>query len=165
MAADRALIEDVRAGLAARANPAKAPDMQRYMKSEMPNYGVQRAGHRAVAAEVFAAHPLATFAAWRDTILALFHGAVFREERYLAIFLAADRRYVAYRTMRALPIYEDLIVTGAWWDYVDHIAGVLLGELLGREHDALATALRTWSSDDHMWKRRAAIVAQVRCKD
>jgi DNA alkylation repair enzyme len=36
------VIEAVRAGLAARANPAKAPDMQAYMKSEMPFLGVQK---------------------------------------------------------------------------------------------------------------------------
>jgi hypothetical protein len=38
------LADAVRAELAARANPEKAPDMQAYMKSAMPYYGVIR-GH------------------------------------------------------------------------------------------------------------------------
>ncbi|PKN81064.1 MAG: hypothetical protein CVU47_08265 [Chloroflexi bacterium HGW-Chloroflexi-9] len=40
-AADRTLIEAVRDGLRAAADPAKAPQMQAYMKSAMPYYGVQ----------------------------------------------------------------------------------------------------------------------------
>ena len=36
------MIDAIRSGLAALADPAKAPDMQAYMKSEMPFYGVQK---------------------------------------------------------------------------------------------------------------------------
>jgi 3-methyladenine DNA glycosylase AlkD len=165
MSVDAELIEAVRTELQARADPVKAPETQRYMKSEMPYHGVQRAGQREVARAAFAAHPLDDFADWRDTILSLWHGATHREERYLAVALAGDRRYRVHRTAAVLPLYEELIVTGAWWDHVDAVAAGLIGELLTREHDAVARTLRAWSTDAHMWKRRSAIIAQVRLKD
>jgi 3-methyladenine DNA glycosylase AlkD len=97
-------------------------------------------------------------------VLALWREATRREERYLAVALATDARFREHRTIEALPLYEELIVTGAWWDHVDAVAAVLLAELLAREPDRLTPILREWARDRDMWKRRAAIVAQVRRK-
>ena len=154
------MISAIRNGLAELADPAKAPDMQAYMKSSMPFYGVQKPARVKLARAVFDAHPLDGFDAWERTIQALWRDATRREERYMALALLQDRRYRAYRTMEALPLYEELIVTGAWWDYVDEVAAGPLGELLPE----VAPALRAWSIDAVMWKRRAAIIAQVRRK-
>jgi 3-methyladenine DNA glycosylase AlkD len=154
------VIDAIRSGLAALADPAKAPSMQAYMKSSMPFYGVQKPVRAKLARGVFDAHPLDSFDAWERTIQALWRDATYREERYMALALLQDRRYAAYRTMEALPLYEELIVTGAWWDYVDEVSAGPLGELLPE----VAPALRTWSIDAVMWKRRASIIAQVRRK-
>ena len=67
--------------------------------------------------------------------------------------------------MAALPLFDELIVTGAWWDFVDEVAAGMLGELLDRDGAALAPVLRRWAHDDVMWRRRAAIVSQVRRKE
>jgi 3-methyladenine DNA glycosylase AlkD len=155
------MIEALRRELAARANPNKAPDMQAYMKSEMPFRGVQKPAREEIARAVFAAHPLDGFDAWRDTVLRLWREASYREERYLAIALARARRYREHRTMAALPLYEELIVTGAWWDFVDEVAVRLVAELLAREPDALAPVLRRWAAGEDLWLRRTAIVCQV----
>jgi 3-methyladenine DNA glycosylase AlkD len=150
------MIEAIRRELAARADPAKAPGMQAYMKSAMPFLGVQKPGRVEVARTVFPAYALDGFDAWRDTVLRLWREATYREERYLAIALARDRRYRAHRTMAALPLYEELIVTGAWWDFVDEVAIGLVGEL------EVGSFLREWAAaDQDMWKRRTAIIAQV----
>jgi 3-methyladenine DNA glycosylase AlkD len=154
------VIDAVRAGLAALADPAKAPGMQAYMKSDMPFYGVQKPARVALSREVFAAHPVGSFEEWRDTVLALWRDATYREERYMAIALVEAKRYRAFRTMDALPLYEELIVSGAWWDYVDAVAAGPLGSLLPEA----APVLRAWAIDADMWKRRAAIIAQVRRK-
>lgn len=164
-AADRGLIDAVRAGLAAQADPVKAPEMQRYMRSAMPFLGVQKPGRAAVARAVLLAHPLDGFPAWHDTVLALWREASHREERYLALALARDRRGRAHRTLAALPLYDELVVTGAWWDLVDEVATQLLGELLLLDHDALAPVLRAWARDEDLWRRRAALVAQVKLKE
>ncbi|PWU09551.1 MAG: DNA alkylation repair protein [Terriglobia bacterium] len=159
-----ALVRALRRALATLADPAKAPAMQAYMKSEMPYLGVQAPQLRQAAKSVFAEHPLATFETWRDTVLELWRSARYREERYAAIELAGNPRYRGFRTLEALPLYEEIIITGAWWDYVDTIATHLLGELLRHDLDAMGPLLRQWALSENIWKRRAAILAQLSFK-
>jgi 3-methyladenine DNA glycosylase AlkD len=116
---------------------------------------VQKPGRREVARIVFPAYPLDGFEAWRDAVLRLWREATHREERYLAIALARDARYRSYRTVAALPLYEELIVTGAWWDLVDEVATRLVGEL------DVAVAMREWSVAEDLWKRRTSIIHQI----
>jgi 3-methyladenine DNA glycosylase AlkD len=156
------VIDAIRAGLAARAYPGKAPGMQAYMKSAMPFLGVQKPARVALARELFT--PL-DFDAWHTTVLTLWREATYREERYMALALAGDRHYREHRTMAALPLFDELIVTGAWWDFVDEVAAGMLGELLDREAPGLSPVLRRWAHDDDLWRRRAAIVSQVRRKE
>jgi 3-methyladenine DNA glycosylase AlkD len=134
--------------------------MRRYMKSALPYRGVQTPGVRALTRELVDSYPLATSDAWRETILTLWQAA-FREERYAALELLGHRRYRAFRTIDALPLYEELIVSGAWWDLVDPIATRRLRELLESEPRATRPVLRAWSRDANLWKRRSAIIAQV----
>jgi 3-methyladenine DNA glycosylase AlkD len=131
--------------------------VQAYLKSEMPLYGVPRAGHREIAR---ALPPLDGFEAWRAAVLELWRGAEHREERYVALDLIALPRYRAYRTMDALGLYEELIVTGAWWDLVDPVATRRLEELW----PDVVPVLRSWAAGDDLWLRRSAIIAQVHRK-
>jgi 3-methyladenine DNA glycosylase AlkD len=161
---DRALIDGVRAGLAARADPVRAAGTQAYMKSTMPYYGVTMPILRSVLREVFAAHPLASFDEWRGTLRALWDEAEYREERYAALGLLGDRRYRAYQTLDALPLYEYLVVTGAWWDLVDDVATHRVGELLRRCPGEMRPVLLGWSRGDDHWLRRTSIICQVGSK-
>jgi 3-methyladenine DNA glycosylase AlkD len=142
-------------------DPAKAPIMQAYMKSSMPYRGVHVPQVKKVARTVFSAHRIESFADWRDTILELWRGARYREERYLAIELAGYSAYRKFRTLDAMPMYEEMITSGAWWDYVDSIASHRLGELLRLHPAKMGRVLRTWAKSDNMWKRRSAILAQL----
>ena len=105
------------------------------MKSAMPFYGVPAPPRERLCRATFAAHQLPSFACWRDTALALWRQAAMREERYAALALLQHPSYAAHAaSMAALPLYEEFIVTGAWWDHVDSVAP-RLGALL-REHPA-----------------------------
>jgi 3-methyladenine DNA glycosylase AlkD len=130
------------------------------MKSAMPFHGVDTKTLRAICRAVFAAHPVPDAAAWRKDVLALWRGARFREERYAAIGLTGDRRARPFQTMDALPMYEEMIVTGAWWDTVDTLATKRLGEILRNEPAPMRKAMRAWSRGEDMWKRRSAILCQ-----
>jgi 3-methyladenine DNA glycosylase AlkD len=162
--AAKPLIRALRKALRDRADPAKAPVMQAYMKSQMPYWGVQTPELRRTAKAVFAAHPIETCEQWRDAVLELWRGAGRREERYAAIELAGHSRYREFRTMEALPIYEEMITSGAWWDYVDAIATHQVGELLRLYPAKMAPLLRAWAVSDDIWKRRSAILAQLSFK-
>ncbi len=161
---DRPLLTAVRRELKQRADPVKAPQMRAYMKSAMPYLGVQTPALREACRLVFSAHPLTSFEDWRDTVLALWRDARYREHRYAALLLTGERRYRDYQTLAALPLYEELIVTGAWWDYVDPIASQRIGLLLNRYPTAMRKTMRKWSRSTDMWKRRTAILCQLSFK-
>ena len=96
-------------------------------------------------------------------MLELWHDTRFREERYAAIALVRRRDYRAYRTLDAVPLYEQLIVTGAWWDFVDEVAH-LVGELLRAHRAKMSALMREWSRDENLWERRVSIICQVGSK-
>src|SRR5205085_251083 len=75
MAADRKLIEAMRAGLQAVGDPARAPGAEAYMKSAMPFLGTMAGPMRTVAKDVAKTHALSSRRAWRDTCLALWREA------------------------------------------------------------------------------------------
>jgi 3-methyladenine DNA glycosylase AlkD len=138
--------------------------MQAYMKSSMPYLGVTAVPLRKVCREVFAPVDLKTAAAWRRAVLGVWRGARFREERYCAIELTAVRRFECFQDMAALPMYEEMIVTGAWWDLVDGIAAHRLGTLLRSFPREMRKAMLVWSRSDDLWKRRSAILCQLTFK-
>jgi len=146
------------------ADPARADGMQAYMKSAMPYLGVSTVPMRKVCKAVFAGLDWPDSAAWQKDVLAIWRGARFREERYAAIELTGVRAAHAFQRMDALPMYEEMIVDGAWWDYVDAIATQRLWEILQNDRDAMKAAMLAWSGDGNMWKRRSAILCQIKAK-
>ena len=71
----------------------------------------------------------------------------------------APTRRIARST--SLPLLEEMIVDGAWWDYVDPLATHRLRELLVNHPKPMSRAMRAWSRDANLWKRRSAILCQV----
>lgn len=161
-----ALAVAVRRALEAHADPVRAPQMQRYMKSAMPYYGVGAPVQKRLWRQLFAEHVLESCAEVRSVALELWRHARYREERYAAIALTDMKRYTSCQTMEAVPMYEEMIVTGAWWDYVDTLASHHLGAILERDPARMKPLLRRWArASDSLWRRRAAILSQLRFKE
>ena len=158
------LLAVLRRELARAGTPERAAGAQAYMKSAMPFHGLDTETLRSVCKTVFALHPVTSAPRWRKDVLAIWRGARFREERYVAIELAGDRRARTFQTMASLPMYEEMIVTGAWWDTVDTLASKRLGEILRSEPAPMRKAMRAWSRGENMWKRRSAILCQITFK-
>lgn len=136
--------------------------MQAYTKSSIPYYGVPAPEQRQIYRAVFKEHPLSGWDRWHSTVLALWRQARFREERYAAIELSGHRLYRAFQTLETLPMYEEIITTGAWWDYVDAVAIHRVGAFLLRDFKRkISPLLRNWSRSDDLWKRRTSIISQV----
>ena len=135
------------------------------MKSTMPYLGVTSPLMRATCKRVLPGIPLPDAETWRDLTLSLWRRAEYREERYAAIALTGDRRAKPFQTPDSLPMYEEMIVTGAWWDYVDEIAGNRLGVLLEKHPKMMRQTMLAWSRCDDMWKRRSSIICQLRFKE
>jgi 3-methyladenine DNA glycosylase AlkD len=160
------LLAELRRQMKKAGDPARAIGQQAYMKSAMPYHGLRTAEVRAICRQVFAACELDSEGpGWRADVLAIWRGAAFREERYGAIELAQLRKYRALHLMPALPMFEEIIVTGAWWDYVDAVATHDLALLLENERAPMRRAMLAWSRSDDMWKRRSAIICQLPFKE
>ncbi|MFF5991349.1 DNA alkylation repair protein [Prauserella flavalba] len=158
------LVRAVRDGLAELADPAKAPDMRRYMKSELPFHGVPKPARELLGRRLFAECPLPDVPVWESVVRQLWDEAAHREERYLAIDLTGHRAYARWQTPERLPLYEHLIVTGAWWDFVDEIAIRRVGPLLRADPETVSPLVRAWARDGDRWKRRTAVICQVGSK-
>src|SRR3984893_11645612 len=155
------LLLQLRRSLQRAGDPVRAPAMQAYMKSTMPYHGVPTPLLRQVCKAMFADVQFSTASNWQAQLLDIWRGALFREERYAALYLAGDKRARPFQTPSAMKMYEELIVTGAWWDYVDDIASHRIGPIL-REYPApMRRKMLSWSKSNNLWKRRTAIICQL----
>nr|WP_062340787.1 DNA alkylation repair protein [Herbidospora sakaeratensis] len=154
------LVDAVRAALGDLADPEKAPVMRAYMKSEMPFLGVQSGPRRLALKKVFADHRLDSAPVWRRAVLELWREAKYREERYAAVDLTGFRFYRPWQTLYTLPMYEEMIVTGAWWDLVDELAVHRVGGLLRQFPETMRPTMLEWAHGPDLWKRRTAILSQ-----
>jgi len=160
----RRLLAQLRSELQRVADPARAPGMQRYMKSPMPYYGVPAPQLRKICRECYADLSFDSAEAWRQCVLHIFRNARFREEWYAAVELCVWKKAKGFQTLEALPMYEALIVGAAWWDIVDTLAAHGVGQLLRNYPRQVAAQMRVWSRSDDMWKRRTAILCQLTFK-
>lgn len=135
--------------------------MQAYMKSTMPYLGVPTPLLRKTCRVVFADLEFPTARSWQECILGIWREARFREERYAALWLAGDKRARAFQTPAAMKMYEELIVAGAWWDFVDDIASHRVGPILASHPGIMRRKMLAWSRCNNVWKRRTAILCQL----
>lgn len=154
------LLRGLRTALSAEADPVRAEEARRYMKSEMPYHGVPLPWVRALAKALFDPLRFADAGEWASVVRALWTGARYREERYAAIALCRHRASRPFQTPEAMDLYEQMIVEGAWWDVVDEISEHLVGPIVRAYPEDLHPMMRAWSRGENLWKRRCAIICQ-----
>jgi len=155
------LLERVQRELRRVGDPRKAPIMQAYMKSTMPYHGIQSTLLKQTCRALFADIELPTRQVWREMVLELWRGAEHREERYAAIALTGHKRAAAFQVPAEMPLYEEMIVSGAWWDYVDDVASHRVGPILRNHPAPMRKKMLQWSRSANMWKRRTSIICQL----
>lgn len=156
-----ALVRAVRSGLAGLADPVKAPQMQSYMRSTMPYRGVAAPERKKLTGQLFKDFPLTDRTAFVEAAHVLWRSAEFREERYAVVDLTGYHGYARWQRPDLLPLYEELITSGAWWDYVDEVAIRRVGPILHASPGELTPLMRAWATDPDLWKRRTAIICQI----
>ena len=153
--------EYVSRALSEAANPEKAAGMQAYMKTDMPFYGVQKAGRTPIVRHVTREFAPADRNEYESIVLALW-SLPHREEKYVAQAYARNKDYL---TPESFPLLRRMIVEGAWWDLVDEVATHMIREVI-RDYPAQAwPVVDPWIGDENMWLRRTAIICQIGLKD
>jgi len=155
------LVRFVQARLKAAGDRAQVAPMQAYLKTQMPFYGVQRPAQVTIFREMarrFVPRNRRAYEAGVRALWALPH----REEKYAAIDYAMAHRGLI--TAASLGLYERLVREGAWWDLVDTIAVVLVGQTLVNERPTVRRVIQRWIDDPDLWVRRTALLAHNRHK-
>ena len=154
------LVTYLRQAMSDAGDPAQAPAMQAYMKTDQPFYGVQAAPRREIFRAALKQHPIRSREEYGNTVRDLW-GGVYREEMYLALDLAQQAK--VYRDLASWPLYVEMMRTATNWDTLDVIAAHLLGDLL-RQHREKEAEVRTWVDDDNLWVRRTALLIHLKHK-
>lgn len=153
--------ELVRRELRAVSDSRKAVEMAQYMKSAMPFYGVQKPDRIPIFRQLSRDFAPTCQSEYIKIVETLWEGD-HREERYLAIDYA--QKFVRFADSSSLPLFEHMIRSGAWWDFIDPIASALVGSVLRSERDSVAAVLNKWIENEDMWIRRSAILSQLKHK-
>ena len=159
------LLASLRTKLRAAGDPDRAKQQQAYMKSAMPYHGVTSDGVRAICKEVFSKVAFDAREDWEREVRAIWDGAKWREERYCALSLTNVKQARVFQTPDAMPLYEKMIVEGAWWDLVDEIATNRVGPIFRAYPKVMRPMMLRWAKGKDMWKARTAILVQCRSRD
>jgi 3-methyladenine DNA glycosylase AlkD len=149
------------AELAKIGDPDHAVHMAAYMKTDMPFYGVPSPDRTKVYREMRSRFPITSRSKYQAAVRALW-ARPHREEKYCAISLAVD--HPEYATIGSVSLYRQMILEGAWWDFVDEIAARLVGKVLFDDRERMVPKLDRWIDDENMWIRRTAILSQLKHK-
>ena len=135
--------------------------MAAYMKTDMPFYGVSSPARRPIARELKQTFPAGSDIEYRDNVRLLWE-LPHREEKYLAIDYALSFKKLI--TFEQIGLYREMVVEGAWWDFVDAIAADLVGRVVSNDRERMRPILEEWIDHDDMWLRRTSLLAQLRHK-
>ncbi len=155
------LLQELRKAMKRAGDPARALAQQAYMKSVMPYHGVSTTELRALCEAAYVDVQFETSEEWQAQVLDIWRNARFREERYAAIGLTGGKRFRSFQTPAVVKMYEEMIITGAWWDYVDSIASNRIGPILRDYPAPMRRKMLTWSKSADLWKRRTSIICQL----
>ncbi len=144
--------------LRTHADPERAKNEKRYLKSPMKHYGVKIPVLRQMCKYWLRAHRETPFKEVADLASKLWEGQ-YHEERMLAIFLLVNR--VGELTIVDFPLIEHMVKTVTGWAQLDCIAGWLCGELYEKDPQFMTAVMRRWITDDNFWVRRAALLTNM----
>ena len=155
------LPEEVIAALYAGRNEEKAGFMAAYMKDRFPFLGIARPERAALARNFLRGARKAAAVDW--ALVDRLWGLPEREFQYLAVdYLAAAKGRVAADDIGRL---AGLVTAKSWWDTVDALATVVVGDLCARHPELVGGHMVGWSAGANIWLARTAILFQLKYKE
>jgi 3-methyladenine DNA glycosylase AlkD len=147
--------EWITAQLRAAGTPERAASAQNYLKSTGVFSGTTVPAARAIITDWRRARPELTGLRLAELAAALWAGPVF-ECKLTAVILLTDRR--ALLAAADARLIESFLRTAGTWALVDGLAADVMGSLVERAPELLAT-LDRWAADDDFWIRRSALLS------
>jgi len=142
-------------------NKEKAPQMQAYMKTDQPFYGVQSKLRKQIFREAIRRYPITSHTEWKTVVLELWNGT-HREDMYQALEVA--ERYKEYYDESAWILFEKLLRSATNWDTVDWLSSNLIGQLVDK-YRHFEKNIWEWTDDENFWVRRASLLTHLKHKE
>lgn len=142
-------------------DPERAAPMAAYMRHQFPFLGISSTSQQALGRQVLAGLARPTEADLAAVATACWELPE-REYQYFACRLL--RRHARVCGPGFLAVVRELIVTRSWWDTVDALAAHVVGPLVARHPELVATT-DAWLTDTDRWLVRAAVLHQLTYRD
>jgi 3-methyladenine DNA glycosylase AlkD len=151
------LAADLEGALRAAANPARAEQERRYLKSSLVHLGASVPGCRRAVADLLRAHPALDRPRLVALVPILWARGVF-ECRFAAVELL-EQRLDLLRAADLAGVVEPLLRDAHTWALVDGLAASVAGPLVER-FPRLGRVVERWARDEDFWIRRSALLAE-----
>lgn len=144
------------------ADDVTARAQRAYMKSTLPFFGLPKPLRTRLTKPVFQALPPIDHDDWLTTAQHLWRTTSHREQWYAALDWMALTAATSWPSLSTMEFFDEVIVSSSWWDIVDEVASQQVGALLVRFETPMRPLLLQYAHDDQLWRRRAAIICQLR---
>ena len=153
----RQWIRDLSRNLKTVADPFRSPEQKRYLKSPYKFYGVRKPFIDRIALQ-FKRQNVDISPALLDGLINSLWKSDYHEEKSLAIALL--RHFSQKWHTGTLNLVDHIVGEVTGWDHLDELAIHVLGPLIHKGH-APISYLETCVDNSNVWKRRAALIAQI----
>lgn len=153
--------DELTAALHAHADPERAVQERRYLKSELEHLGVSVPSTRRCVRDRLRVHPVLD----HDTLVGL--ATELWDQPLPAIHerrLAAVELLVARRTLLSeadVPLVERLLREARTWALLDPLAVGVVGAVVLADPAGFDPVVRRWATDDDAWLRRASLLVHL----
>lgn len=155
------MIKNIISILHENADPVKAPQMAAYMKNKFPFLGIQKPQRQKITKGFIKEAKKGKAVDWG--IVSMLWDLPEREFQYLAVdYLIALKDYIKAEDMERI---EYLITTKSWWDTVDAIASVVVGQMCRNYPELIESHIMSWAKSSNIWLARTAILFQLKYKE
>ena len=142
-------------------NEQLAEPMKAYMKDHFPFLGIKSPARTEALKSFFATHELPEKTELHNEVWEIYRLQE-REYQYVAIALLSKK--IKSLAIEDLGFLEKLITEKSWWDSVDSIAPIIVGDIVKRDRLEGENVMLQWSNSDNMWLNRSAILHQLKYK-
>jgi 3-methyladenine DNA glycosylase AlkD len=142
----------------ANRNPERSVPMKAYMRDQFEFVGIPSPARRELMKEFFRSNTLPEKKSL-ETVIRQLWNLPERDYQYFGIELAM--KYKKQWAFEDIKLFEFMILNKSWWDTVDYISSKLIGPLLLKYPDSMATVTAKWNRSKNFWLQRLSLIFQL----
>lgn len=143
------------------ANTDEAVSMKKYMKNKFEFFGIKSPLRKEIYKDFKSKNGLLPDENF-DEIIKWCWEQDEREYQYFAMEFLSKR--MKKSTIEIIDLYEFMIVEKSWWDTVDLIAAVLVGDYFKKYPEQIKPITQKWMNSGNIWLQRSCLLFQLKYK-